>query len=96
MPNRVSQSVLAVLIEKLADIEHQRWSHWQRFMHGKCERKPDGSLGVPPEFVEKWENQMGAPYADLSESEKESDREQVRKYLPLILHELGIEVDAFS
>jgi hypothetical protein len=94
MQIRIAQSVLAALTEKLADIEHQRWSHWQRFMHSKCERRPDGSLVVPPGLVEKWESQMTTPYRVLGEPEKESDREQVQKYLPLILHELGIEVDA--
>jgi hypothetical protein len=94
MQSRISRIVLAALTEELAEIEHERWSHWQRFMHGKCERRPDGSLVVPPELVEKWEHQMSTPYRVLSESEKESDREQVRRYLPLVLDDLGIEVDA--
>jgi hypothetical protein len=41
--------------------------------------------------VQKWEKQIATSYVDLSESEKESDREQVRKYLPLITKALGIE-----
>jgi hypothetical protein len=29
--------------------------------------------------------QMNTPYAQLSEKEKDSDREQVRRYLPIIV-----------
>jgi hypothetical protein len=72
------------LIEKLADVEHERWSHWQRYLHSKCERIGDGSLVIPAHLVEQWESQMNTPYSALSESEKESDREQVRRYLPII------------
>ena len=32
----------------------------------------------------RWERQIATTYAELSEKEKESDREQVRPYLPLI------------
>jgi hypothetical protein len=39
--------------------------------------------------VARWEQQMATPYADLSEPEKESDREQVRLYLPVIEAALG-------
>jgi hypothetical protein len=75
---------LDALIEQLADVEHERWSHWQRYLHSKCERTPDGSLVIPANLVAQWESQMDTPYAGLSESEKESDREQVRRYFPII------------
>jgi len=76
--------VLESVVERLAALEHERWSHWQRYMHSKGERRSDGSLVVPAELVLRWEEQMATSYAALSESEKESDREQVRRYLPLI------------
>jgi hypothetical protein len=75
---------LESLMEQLADVEHDRWSHWQRYVHSKCKRSPDGSLVIPAHLVERWETQMNTPYAELSEPEKESDREQVRRYLPII------------
>ena len=77
------------LIEKLANIEHERWSHWQRYLHSRCERAVDGSLKIPAELVRRWESQMGRSYAELSDEEKESDREQVRRYLPTIIQLLG-------
>lgn len=76
------------LLERLATIEHDRWSHWQRYMHGKATRQHDGSLLIPPDLVRQWERQLATPYAELSENERESDREQVRKYLPVIAEAL--------
>ena len=72
------------LIEQLAAIEHERWSSWQRWMHDQCVRDDDGSLTIPAGLVSRWERQIDTPYADLTEREKESDREQVRRYWPLI------------
>jgi hypothetical protein len=72
------------LIEQLAAVEHERWSHWQRYMHEQCREESDGSLTIPAEFVRRWERQMRTDYADLSETEKQSDREQVLRYLPII------------
>lgn len=76
--------VLNGLLEELSAVEHERWSHWQSYLHGKCLRHGDGSLTIPAELVTQWETQMMTHYSDLSEKEKESDRDQVRKYLPLI------------
>jgi hypothetical protein len=81
--------VLHEAMEELADIEHERWSHWQRFLHGKAVRQTDGSLVIPADLVSRWERQMQARYADLTEGEKEGDREQVRRYLPTIIKVLS-------
>ncbi|WP_315755849.1 MULTISPECIES: hypothetical protein [unclassified Bradyrhizobium] len=93
MPHRIQQNTIDSLIEALADVEHQRWSHWQLYMHGKCERKPDGSLSIPADLAERWQRQIETPYSALSEAEKESDREQVRRYLPMILEALEVTAD---
>jgi hypothetical protein len=80
--------VLNGLMEELAAVEHERWSHWQRYMHSKGERQPDGSLVILPELVERWERLMATPYRALTDAEKESDREQVRRYLQTIIDAL--------
>lgn len=72
------------LREELAAIEHARWSHWQTFMHSKCIKNSDGSLTIPKELVEKWTRQSTTAYSELTEKEKESDREQVDNYWPLL------------
>jgi hypothetical protein len=89
MTTEEATSLLESLIERLATAEHERWSHWQRYMHEKAMKQPDGSLLIPAELVERWELQLGTPYGELSEKEKESDREQVRKYLPIITDALS-------
>ena len=78
------EHLLDGLVEELAAVEHERWSHWQRYVHSKCMRQADGSLLLPADLVARWEKQIVTKYADLDDRERESDREQVRKYLPLI------------
>ena len=73
------------LVEQLATVEHERWGHWQQYVHAQCSRADDGSLVIPAEMVQLWATQIATPYADLSETEKESDREQVRRYLPVLV-----------
>lgn len=94
MAKNVSRNTVDALVEILAAIEHERWSHWQRYMHSKCDRKLDGSLVIPPDLVERWQRQIETPYSALTEAEKRSDREQVRRYLPLVLEKLEITADA--
>ena len=77
-------AVLYGLMDELAAIEHERWSHWQRYMHSKGGRQADGSLVLPAELVERWDRQAATDYHDLSAKEKQSDRDQVSRYLPLI------------
>jgi hypothetical protein len=72
------------LIEQLAAAEHERWSHWQRYLHEQCREESDGSLTIPGELVRRWDRQMHIAYEDLSDAEKQSDREQVLRYLPII------------
>lgn len=76
------------LIERLAAIEHERWAHWQRYMHDRGLRTEDGGLTIPGDLVSRWERQISTPYAALTEAEKQSDRDQVWKYLPEILRDL--------
>ena len=72
------------LIEILAEIEHERWSAWQKWMHSQGERQEDGSLVIPAHLVERWERQMSTPYKDLSSEEQASDKIQVYRYWPWV------------
>ncbi len=80
------------LTETLASIEHERWSHWQRYMHGKCTPNDDGSLTIPRELAQHWAQQMSMPYEALPEDQRASDREQVERYLPAIKQALAVQV----
>lgn len=76
------------LVDELAAIEHERWAHWQRYVHDHCERQQDGSLVIPADLAARWEAQIQTRYVELTERERDSDREQVRRYLPVIIDAL--------
>jgi hypothetical protein len=96
------------LVEKLADIEHERWADWQRWVHqcgGMIEVEGVMLFAIPADVKQRWDRQIRTPYKDLTEKEKQSDRDQVNRYLPLIqelitearkdeLEHLGIERNA--
>jgi len=79
-----AEALLKREIDRLAAIEHERWAHWQRYMHGRGELKDDGSLVLPADLVRRWTRQIETPFSDLDEAGKESDREQVRHFIPTI------------
>lgn len=70
--------------EKLAAIEHERWSDWQNYMHSKCIKDENGNLVIPASLVKHWERLIDTCYEDMTEREKDSDREQVDRYWALI------------
>jgi len=72
------------LIEKLANIEHQRWAHWQKYIHSVCVKNDNGTLTIPEWAVIGWGKQINTNYEDLTKKEKDSDREQVYKYLKIL------------
>lgn len=83
------QTTKQALIETLAAIEHERWADWQRWVHNRtwlhnCNALSEAAVIRQPDW-DRWERQIATPYADLSEREKESDREQVARYWPVIV-----------
>lgn len=76
------------VLDRLAEIEHERWAHWQRFVHDSCHGQEDGSLIIPAELAQRWERQIATPYSQLTEAERDSDIEQVKRYLPVVIEAL--------
>lgn len=72
------------LIERLADAEHASWAHWMAYLFSLCYEDRDGNIVIPRNSADRWQKQMTTPYAELSEQEKESDRGEVWKILPII------------
>lgn len=74
------------LFEALAAVQHEIWASWQSYLHSKGHRENDGHghLRLPGGYVDSLERQIRTPYAELTEEEKNGDREQVRKFWPLI------------
>lgn len=71
----------AAALEAIASVEHERWAHWQEYLHSQCEQFDDGSLRIPAHLVARWKDQATTAYADLTEDERDSDREQAREYV---------------
>lgn len=72
------------LMEELASIQHNIWSDWQKYVHSICLKDDGGNLIIIRSMVDQWERQIKTDYKDLSEPEKDSDREQVLRYFNLI------------
>lgn len=81
------------LMRRLATVEHERWAHWQQYVHDHGQRQEDGSLVIPAELVTRWDAQIAASYSALSAKEQQSDQEQVRRYLPTIIDALTLPVN---
>ena len=91
------------LLEKVADFIHDQWSHWMKyiFIEGfyKDHTVIDEYLQNPIKLIitnwERWKRQMNTPYSELSEKEKDSDREWARKLIELLskTHELRYKLN---
>jgi hypothetical protein len=67
--------------ERLADLAHRQWAGWMEYLFSKSHKSVDGSVTIPALLVERWERQMRTPYAQLSESEQNSDRKEADKFI---------------
>jgi hypothetical protein len=65
----------AILLEELADLEHQQWMHWSQYIAENYD--------IPDELREKWQENW-EPYSKLSEEMKEKDRKWARKALKIM------------
>lgn len=74
-------------LETLAATQHAIWSHWMDYLFTKIIKAPysnsDGYKGymILQEDLLRWKHQMETPYTDLSEAEKESDRQIMRRFV---------------
>lgn len=76
------------LVDELAAVEHERWAHWQRYVHDNCERQQDGSLTIPAELAARWEAQIETPYVGLTEREKTATGSRFVGTFPVIIDAL--------
>lgn len=81
-----NEDKLKKIVEKFADIEHKRWIKWMEYMwsmgvHSGSDIINIRTIGFSTNQYKQWERQMETDYADLSDQEKESDREQVYPYI---------------
>lgn len=67
--------------ETLAEIQHEIWPHWMKYLFSVSSRNDDGSYTIPADKATRWLSQMSRSYTELGEEEKASDREQADKIL---------------
>ena len=68
------------LIERLAEYAHNAWAGWTTWMFDKWDAT---HLSGEP-FQTRWRRQIATPYAELNESEKQSDRVEATEILAII------------
>lgn len=71
-------------LEAFAEYAHVAWSGWMRYLFDKLELNSLSQLVLPREWYDRWRRQMTTNYANLSESEKESDRDEARQMLAIV------------
>jgi hypothetical protein len=91
MPRLPTDPFSDAVVEKIADLAHERWSGWMKYLFSKCYVTDEIGVLLPPGLVERWQRQMETDYADLTDAEKESDREEARAYLRLIFPPITLE-----
>ena len=57
-------------IEKQAELEHKQWQHWTKYFLENYKDKKK---------IEQWKKEVKVSYSQLSEKQKESDREWAKK-----------------
>ena len=72
-------------LEFHAERQHHIWAHWMEHQFSLCQEQADGSLIIPADQVVHWKRQLATPYCELSEAERESDRQVVREHLREVL-----------
>ena len=85
------------LLEDLAELEHQQWAHWTKYMLDRLaqlEAKLDGNAPYKAYFElsqqkQDWRRQIATPYSELTEKEKDSDRSWASKSLEITAKRLA-------
>ena len=72
------------LRERLSDCQHEIWAHWMRYLFYTSIPLDDGGVKITAENFQRWQRQAVTPYSELSEKEKDSDREQADKVLMVL------------
>lgn len=80
--------------EKLSDLEHEQWMKWSKELAGVLEdlrdcvvqRRPGKAVQIINNKIRRWEEKW-KPYCELSEFDKDLDREWADKVIKIIEEE---------
>lgn len=75
-------AMIADMREKMAALCHDQWAGWMEFLFLKS-KQVDGCVIIPAWAVDRWRRQVATRYSDLSEDEKNSDRNEADRFLSL-------------
>jgi len=70
--------------ERLAALYHEQWSAWGVHQFSIGVFNGDGTWTMPAGAVRRWLRQTNTPYAELSDEEKDNDREEADKIIALL------------
>jgi hypothetical protein len=82
--NEYNLSEVAKMLDEIASLQHEIWSHWMQYLFEVSLQNDDGTITISVDKVERWKRQMITRYVDLSDDERKSDLEQARKVMDLI------------
>lgn len=78
------EAVLKKIRELLAALCHIQWSGWMKYQFSQGTFNDDGTWTMPAWAVERRTKLMNMVYSDMSEDEKDKDREEADRFLALI------------
>jgi len=70
--------------EAVAQIQHEIWASWMRWVFTISPENTDGTVTISANNVTRWKRQTGTAYDDLTEGERDSDREQADKVMKVL------------
>jgi len=80
-------AMIADMREKMAALCHDQWAGWMEYLFLKS-KQVDGRVIIPAWAVDRWRRQVATRYSDLSEDEKNSDRNEADRFLSLFNAEI--------
>lgn len=67
--------------EAVADLVHNQWTGWMKYLFSKCEFNDDGTVTIPAWAVERWKRQTATVFLELPSEEKETDLAEAKKVI---------------
>ena len=69
--------------EALAEYAHEAWSRWMTHLFSRVTLNDRNQAVLSADDVRKWQRQLNTAYADLTESEKASDRREADRMIEI-------------
>ena len=88
MGSNLTESEEKEIRELLAEVSHEIWGHWMKYLFSISKMVPGGTL-IPFTSEQHGKRQLNTPYTGLTEREKDSDREQADKIIKVFGDYLG-------